>query len=120
MRMPASSAATSSCGNPCHTTQSLSQITLVCLQELPETAPPGQLPRSTEVIVEDDLVDACKPGDRVCLAGVYKAVPPRATGAVSGVFRSMLVACSVRQLVANSGAPAESTSLAGRAAQVSK
>lgn len=86
----------------------------MCPQELPETAPPGQLPRSTEVIVEDDLVDACKPGDRVCLAGVYKAVPPRATGAVSGVFRSMLVACSVRQLVANSGTPAESTSLSGR------
>ncbi|KAK9821947.1 hypothetical protein WJX81_000309 [Elliptochloris bilobata] len=77
---------------------------VVTLQELPETAPPGQLPRSTEVIVEDDLVDACKPGDRVSLAGVYRAVPPQASGAVSGVFRSVLVACSVRQLVLGSAA----------------
>ena len=75
------------------------------MQELPETAPPGQLPRSTEVIVEEDLVDACKPGDRVSLVGVYRAVPPRAVGSVSGVFRSLLVACSARQLVRDSGAP---------------
>ncbi len=56
--------------------------------------------------MEDDLVDACKPGDRVSLVGVYKAVPPRATGAISGVFRSVLVACAARQLVRDSGAAA--------------
>jgi hypothetical protein len=61
--------------------------------------------------VEDDLVDACKPGDRVSLVGVYKAVPPRATGAISGVFRSVLVACAARQLVRDSGAAASPAAL---------
>ncbi|KAL4523059.1 hypothetical protein Ndes2526A_g07774 [Nannochloris sp. 'desiccata'] len=33
----------------------------ITVQELPETAPPGQLPRSVELVVEGDLRDAAKP-----------------------------------------------------------
>ncbi len=72
-------------------------------QELPETAPAGQLPRSAEIIAEDDLVDACKPGDRVAIVGVYKAVPPSANGTISAQFRAVVVASNVKRMVRDAG-----------------
>eukprot|EP00889_Picochlorum_renovo_P006981 jgi/Picre1/34011/NNA_001488.t1 len=72
--------------------------TVLTVQELPETAPPGQLPRSVDIVLEGDLRDAAKPGDRVTCVGIYKPVPPRASGSISGVFRAILVANGVRLL----------------------
>ncbi|RLE81386.1 MAG: hypothetical protein DRJ51_03930 [Thermoprotei archaeon] len=42
----------------------------ITLQEKPEELPPGQLPRSIEVVLKDDLVDTVRPGDRVIVVGI--------------------------------------------------
>ena len=48
------------------------------LQEKPEELPPGQLPRSLEVILKEDLVDIVRPGDRVTVTGVLAIAEDKA------------------------------------------
>jgi hypothetical protein len=50
------------------------------------------------VIVEADLVDTAKPGDRVSIVGIYKAIAPRGSGTVTANFRTVVVANNVRHL----------------------
>lgn len=45
---------------------------MVRLQELPEDLPAGQLPHYIEVTVMGDLVDECRPGDRIMLTGIIR------------------------------------------------
>lgn len=71
----------------------------ISIQEMPERAPAGQLPRSTDVILDDDLVDKCKPGDRIQLVGVYRSVG----GGSSGAFRSLILANNVNLLSSKIG-----------------
>ncbi|MBO3802745.1 MAG: AAA family ATPase [Candidatus Brockarchaeota archaeon] len=40
------------------------------LQERPEDLPAGQLPRTADIHVFDDMVDVARPGDRVTLVGI--------------------------------------------------
>ena len=61
----------------------------IVLQEMPERAQVGQLPRSVELIVECDLVDRAKPGDRIRCTGIY--MPLAGGGATEAVFKSVLL-----------------------------
>jgi DNA replication licensing factor MCM3 len=47
----------------------------------------GQLPRSVDVICDNDLVDKCKPGDRVQIVGNYRCLPAKQGSFTSGTFR---------------------------------
>lgn len=58
----------------------------ISLQEMPERAPPGQLPRPVDVLVEDDLGDCVKPGDRVRIVGVYRCFG-KSKSTVSATFK---------------------------------
>jgi replicative DNA helicase Mcm len=47
----------------------------VRIQESPEELPPGQMPRSVDVILEGDIVDISRPGDLVKVTGVLQTSP---------------------------------------------
>mmetsp|Transcript_37226 Transcript_37226/g.78515 ORF Transcript_37226/g.78515 Transcript_37226/m.78515 type:complete len:810 (+) Transcript_37226:263-2692(+) len=72
----------------------------ITLQEMPERAPMGQLPRSVDLVLDHDLVDKVKPGDRVQIVGVYRALSTASQGqrSTSGVFRTVVLVNDVRIL----------------------
>jgi len=81
-------------GNPLQTEYGLSTYKdhqTLTLQELPEKAPTGQLPRAVEAICEFDLVDTCKPGDRVQVVASYRCLPGKQNGFTSGSFKTVLL-----------------------------
>jgi replicative DNA helicase Mcm len=47
----------------------------VRIQESPEELPPGQMPRSVDVVLEGDIVDTSRPGDMVKITGILKTSP---------------------------------------------
>lgn len=65
----------------------------ISIQEMPEKAPAGQLPRSIDVVMDDDLVDKAKPGDRIQIVGVYRSLG--GGGNQSSTFKSMILANNV-------------------------
>ena len=76
-------------GNPLQTEYGLSTYKdhqTLTIQELPEKAPTGQLPRSVDVILEHDLVDQTKPGDRVQIIASLRALPGKQGGYTTGTL----------------------------------
>tara|TARA_R110002003_G_scaffold45_4_gene3455 strand:+ start:282 stop:2759 length:2478 start_codon:yes stop_codon:yes gene_type:complete len=75
----------------------------ISIQEMPERAPAGQLPRSVDVIMDDDLVDRVKPGDRIQLVGIYRSLGNRNAGSGSSTFRTLILANNIILLSSKSG-----------------
>jgi DNA replication licensing factor MCM3 len=75
----------------------------ISIQEMPERAPAGQLPRGVDVILDDDLVDKVKPGDRVQLVGIYRSLGNRNAGHNSALFKTVVLANNVVLLSSKSG-----------------
>jgi len=89
-------------GNALETEYGMSQYKdyqVMTLQEMPERAPHGQLPRSVDLILNHDLVDKVKAGDRVQVVGVYRALAPGAgSQQTSGVFRTVVIVNHIQVL----------------------
>jgi DNA replication licensing factor MCM3 len=68
----------------------------ITIQEMPERAPTGQLPRSIQVVLENDLVDRVKPGDRIEVNGVFRCM---AQQNMAGIFRTVIVATGIKNLL---------------------
>lgn len=71
---------------------------------MPERAPAGQLPRGVDVIMDDDMVDRVKPGDRIQLVGIYRSLGNRNAGSGSSTFRTLILANHVILLSSKAGA----------------
>lgn len=65
------------------------------MQENPNAIPEGETPHAVSMNAFDALLDVCKPGDRITVTGIYKAVPMR----ISPRLRALKVCLSPRPLL---------------------
>jgi replicative DNA helicase Mcm len=71
---------------------------LVRIQELPEDLPAGQLPHYVEVTVMDDLVDRCRPGDRVLLTGIVRIDQEQSLQVRTSLFKLRMEGTNIEYL----------------------
>ncbi|KAJ8132407.1 hypothetical protein O1611_g1215 [Lasiodiplodia mahajangana] len=67
----------------------------ISIQEMPERAPAGQLPRGVDVVLDDDLVDKVKPGDRIQMVGIFRTLGNRNTNHNSALFKTVILANNI-------------------------
>jgi len=63
------------------------------MQETPESVPEGETPYTIHLCAYEDLVDYVKPGDRVEVIGIYKAMGVRVDAArrtLKNVYRTYI------------------------------
>ncbi|KAK9075779.1 hypothetical protein SSX86_004108 [Deinandra increscens subsp. villosa] len=66
---------------------------IVRVQETPDEIPEGGTPHTVSLLMHDKLVDAGKPGDRVEITGIYRAMPMRvgqAQRTVKSLFKTYI------------------------------
>lgn len=77
---------------------------MIRLQELPEDLPAGQLPHYVEVTVMGDLVDQCRPGDRIILTGIIRIEQEQLTPqAKTSLFRLRMEGNNIEYLGGRAG-----------------
>lgn len=72
-------------------------VQTVTIQEMPENVPTGQLSRSMEIVLQEDLVDLTKPGDRIQVNGVLRPLGSSQTNTI-GIFRTVVIATSLKKV----------------------
>jgi len=72
----------------------------VKMQETPDAMPEGETPHTVNLCLFDHMVDITKPGDRVEVTGIYRAVPIKAAPnrrALKSVYKTYLDVIHVRK-----------------------
>jgi replicative DNA helicase Mcm len=67
----------------------------ITIQERPEELPAGQLPRSVNVELKDDVVDMARPGDRISLTGTLGLLRKQGRGGTLRTFDLALEANNI-------------------------
>lgn len=58
-------------------------------QERPDDIPEGETPINIQMVVYDEMVDECKPGDAVDIIGIYRAQSKKASRNAVNVLKSV-------------------------------
>uniref|UniRef100_K3WYG0 DNA replication licensing factor MCM4 n=1 Tax=Globisporangium ultimum (strain ATCC 200006 / CBS 805.95 / DAOM BR144) TaxID=431595 RepID=K3WYG0_GLOUD len=81
------------CMEMIHNRCSFTDKQMVKMQETPDAIPEGETPYTVMLFAFDDLVDDVRPGDKVEVTGIYRAVPLRASSrqrVVKSVFKTYI------------------------------